>query len=70
MFLYMDSIVYEWNSPKLNPPFAALKKSSINPLIGFKSFQLSTLFNKIIFKLLISFFSLFKFFISLKEDNG
>ena len=36
----MDLVVYLWNVPNPKVSLATLKKSSINPLTGFKSFQL------------------------------
>ena len=39
MFLNTDLSVKLWNFPNPNAPLADLKKSSIIPRIGFKSFQ-------------------------------
>lgn len=47
MLLDTDSIVYLWNFPNPNASLLTLKKSSINPLSGFKSVHFLTCCNNI-----------------------
>ena len=58
MFLLTDFVVYLWNFPNPNASLATLKKYSINPLTGFKSFHCSILFINIVFNILYSFLDL------------
>ena len=69
MFFLIDFCVYEWNTPNPNASLATLKKSSINPLIGFNFFQFSIFLYNSVVNLRNSCLFLFKVVLSLNMSN-
>ena len=70
MFLFIDSVVYEWNLPNPNASFPTLKKSSIIPLIGLYSFQFFSLLINVFPIDFISDLSSFASSVGLKDSKG